>query len=474
MNPRLENLLNRWLDGELDPPEAAAVQRMLVEDPEARRVYYELLMVDRLLDESINASGPGCDVIDSLADEMVLGRHRARFQPKYLALAAMVALTLFAVFFISRKTPPVHTGPLITGSTDSRMTIAQRQDSSRWAVGELLRLERGTAAIQLNPVVSANFEGPAAIELMDPAGNIRLLEGMASFQADVGGNDFQLDIPGGVVRDMRARFTTEVLSDGVANIRVDSGFLEIHPRGSAEPLRLNSGDAMSLEGNGKTLPIRLPNQYFRSGLPEQVTLFSDDFHNAEGIELINHRPRVGQTWQVLAETSPPIIRNQTLDTSTGPRRLLGRLAPHNGTAPRTVYICTFHLVPPARLDDKVTRQGGVEFISLADDSGQPVLSIFAEASNSHRWQLRDERSKAVTALTQVCALWTHSLTLCYDLGGRVTLHDGATAQAPIISEMRVADPRSIAGIVVGNRDGGDLAFAGIEASLLPAPPIKQQ
>jgi hypothetical protein len=474
MNPRFENLLNRWLDGELEAPEVAAVQRMLVEDPEARRVYYELLMVDRLLDERFEERLPAGGIIDSLADEMALGRTRTRFQPRYLAMAALVALTLFALFFVTRKVPSAPTGPLITGSTDSRMTIAQRQDSSKWAVGELLRLERGTAAIQLNPAISANFEGPAAIELLDSAGNIRLLEGMASFQANVGGNNFQLNVPGGVVRDMRARFTTEVLSDGVANIRVDSGFLEIHPRGLGEPLRLNSGDAMSLERNGKTQPIRLPNQYFRSGLPEQVTLFSDDFHNAEGIELINHLPAVGQRWQVVSETNSTIIRNQTLDTSTGARRLLASLAPHNADSPRTVYIFTFHLLPPARIDDKIKRQDGVEFISLADASGQPFLSIFAEARNSHRWQLRDERSKAVTALTQVCALWTHSLTLCYDLGGRVTLHDGATAQAPIIAELRVADPLSIAGIVVGNRDGGDLAFSGIETSLLPAPPIKPQ
>ena len=61
-----------------------------------------------------------------------------------------------------------------------------------------------------------------------------------------------------------------------------------------------------------------------------------------------------------------------------------------------------------------------------------------------RWDLviashaiTDERSKAVTALTPVCALWTHSLTLCYGLDGLATLHDGATAQAPVIAEIRL-------------------------------------
>lgn len=470
MNPKLERLLNRWLDGDLTAPEEAAVQRMLIEDPEARRAYYELLMVDKMLHETHETSSPSLNMMDSLADNIATEPRRIHHFPvKIIAIAAVVALSLFAIFFISRQLPAAKNGPQITASIDSRITIAQRQDSTRWEVGELLRLERGTAAIQLNASVSGNFEGPAAIELVDPSGNIRLLEGMASFQVSTGTNGFDVQVPGGVLRDMSSRFTTEVLADGGANVRVESGMLEIHPRGGSEPLYLKAGDAIRLESNGSGYPIRLPNQHFLSGLPEQVTLFRDDF-GTETEQLLNdHKPQIGQSWKVTNQLNPTYVRNHILDTSSGARTLLGKFAPHDAGGTRSVYIFTFHLVPPQRIDDKISRQQGIELISLVDAAGEPVISIFAEAANSHRWQLRDERSKAVTALTPVCALWTHSLTLCYGLDGRTTLHDGATAQAPVIAEMNLENPTSISGISLANRNGGDLAFSAMEANLLAAP-----
>lgn len=476
MNSRLENLLNRWLDGELDAPEAAAVQRMLIDDPAARKAYYELLLVDQMLDEQVEGRASSHGSYDVLAGNLAQGSRRRRLLVGYLAVAALVVLSLSAVFFLTRKGPAFPapagwSGPLVSGSMDSRMTIAQRDDTAEWAVGEILRLERGTAAIRLNRAAAANFEGPAAVELLDAAGNIRLLEGMASFQVHAAGNSFEVHVPGGILRDKDSRFTTQVLSEGIANVRVESGLLEIHPRGFAEPLFLRSGEALRLEHDGSTTPIRLPDQHFRSGLPQPVVLFRDNFQDDEGRALEQHQPQVGQSWQVpFAGDRPTILHKHSIDTTGSPRRLLARLAPHQATGSRAVYVFTFQLLPPANLANKIWDQGGVEFITLVDGAGKPCLSLLARAIDGHRWQLHDESSQAVPALTPVCALWAHSLTLCYGLDGRVTLHDGATAQAPIITELRVTAATPLAGILIGNHDGGDLAFAGIEATLLPALP----
>jgi len=477
VNSRLENLLNRWLDGELDAPEAAAVQRMLIEDPAARKAYYDLLLVDQMLDEQVEGRTSSRGMFGGLVGTPAQGPKRRRLHAGYVAVAALVTLSLSAAFFLARKgpanpAPAGQSGPLVNGSIDSRMTIAQRDDTSEWAVGEILRLERGTAAIRLNRVTAANFEGPAAVELLDAAGNVRLLEGMASFQVHAAGNCFDVHVPGGILRDKDSRFTTQVLSEGIANVRVESGLLEIHPRGFAEPLYLRSGESLRLEHDGSTTPIRLPDQHFRSGLPQPVVLFRDNFQEDEGRALEQHQPYVGQSWQVpVAGDRPTILHNHSIDTTGSPRRLLARLAPHEAIGPRAVYVFTFHLLPPANLANKIWDQGGIEFITLEDGAGKPCLSLMAAAISGHRWQLRDETSKAMPALTPVCALWTHTLTLCYGLDGRVTLHDGATAQTPIIAELRVAAPLPVAGILIGNHDGGDLAFAGIETTLLPAQPI---
>lgn len=476
MNPRIDALLNRLLDGELEPAETAALQRMMIEDPELRQAYYDLLAVDSLLAEQGEESSPPQEVIDRIADGIDAGHGRAFPWERTLAIAAIVLVTLFSTFLLFRNPPAtvvgkaVERGPSITGSTDSRLTVAQRQNNSRWSAGEVLRLERGTAVLKLNPTATANVEGPAAIELVDLSGNIRLLEGMASFSVGGAGDHLDVHVPGGVLRNLDSRFTTEVFPDGIANVRVESGLLEIRTRHDTEPIYLKKGDALQLDSDGSSAPIRLPNQHFRSGLPQQVMVFKDDFQSGEGLPLVRHQPDSGLSWEAITEANPTIIRNHILDTSTGARRLLARLAPHEITSSRDVYIFTFQFVPPTMINDKVNRKGGLETISLVDSSGKEILSVFATATNSHRWQLRDDFSKAVTALTPVCSLWTHALTLCYGMDGRATLHDGSTAQAPVIAELHVASPKPVTGIQIANWDGGDIAFSSIETAFLPSPP----
>jgi hypothetical protein len=294
------------------------------------------------------------------------------------------------------------------------------------------------------------------------------LEGMVSFAVGETGNHLDVRVPGGILRNLDARFTAEVFTDGIANVRMESGFLEVRPRKNSEPVYLTKGEALRLESNGDSVPIRLPNQHFQSGLPQQVMLFQDRFDEEENTPLSDHRPQFGQSWEPVWEDNPTLIRNHILDTSTGARRLLARLSPHDPTGSRCVYVFTFHFVPPTMIDDKVNRKDGVEAITLVDPTGKEILSVFATAINGHRWQLRDDVSQAVTALTPVCALWTHSLTLCYGLDGRVTLHDGSTAQAPVVAELHIADPSSVMGFEISNRNGGDIALSEVETGFLPA------
>lgn len=473
MNPRLDSLLNRWIDGELAEPEAEAVQRMLAEDPEARRICYELLMVDHLLDEKFQGALEKTSTVASKELPLKIeDKPRRRRFALIAAMAAVVAISLIGLFFTEKKPVETLTGPQITGSTDSRITIAQRQETKNWAVGELLRLERGTADIRLSRNVGAHFQGPSAIELLNQEGSVRLLEGLASFVVGAGSGSVASEVhtAGGMLRSLDCRYITEVLADGDCNIKVEAGFLEIRPRGQAPVVYLKSGDSIRLSPDGSSLAIRLPDYHFRSSLPEQLILFHDEFNVEKDTFLAEHKPEVGQSWEVLTELNPTIVRKQRLDTSSGARRIVANLTNHGKQGTRAVYIASFDLLPPARIGDKKDRLGGIEYITLQDAAGKDILSIAAKASNSHRWQLVDERTKASSALTQVCSLWTHSLTLCYGLDGLVTLHDGATAQSPIIAELRVADPPAAAKILLGNFDGGDLALSRIETLLLPSPP----
>ena len=219
MNPRTDALLNRWLDGQLDPAEAAALQRMMVEDPELRQAYYELLTVDQLLAERGEELSPQQEVIDFIADGIDAPRGRSFSWERSLSIAAIG-------FNTGLKFPAIQANPAgrwragvgerTLHHRQHRQPLDRRPAPGTTRDGRWERCCVWSAAppcVELNPTTSANVEGPAAIELMDRSGNIRLLEGMASFAVSDAGNHLDVHVPGGVLRNPEgSRFTTEVSS----------------------------------------------------------------------------------------------------------------------------------------------------------------------------------------------------------------------------------------------------------------------
>jgi hypothetical protein len=469
MKPNVDELVNRWIEGELAPEDAETLRGILSVDASARETCYEMMLLDQLLADREEARG-------SLPLEPVATSSRWKPSLPHAAMAAVAALAavIVAGFWIAGWTDgnasPASGGPAITASSDSRITIAQREDRSQWLPGELLRLERGTAAIRLGKGILAHLEGPAAIELANEEGDVRLFEGRGSFQVDPAGRRFALETPGGVIRGSGSQFVCMISPDQAALLEINSGEIEITSHSGRGPFKIHAGEAVRLDVNGAVTPTARPGIPFRSGLPEELALFHDDFDAADGTGLLNHKPRVGRQWEVLEELNPTVIRNQRLDTSAGARRLIARLAPHDPASTGSVYVFSFTLVPPAWTHDKVSRIDGIESISIVDPEGRELFHLVAEAVNTHRWQLKG--GSQVSPLTPVCALWDHQLTLCYGLDGRVTLHDGASAQAPVIASLWLKDPSPVGGILISNRTGGDLAFRRISASLLRAPSIQ--
>jgi len=470
MKSKVDQLVNEWIEGDLDPGQAQALRELLAGDASARETCYELMLLDQLLASREEAR-------DSHPMERVLPFPKPRFPSARAAVAAvasLAALIAAGFFWFADRPDGKHVahpdGPPITASSDSRITIAQREDRSQWKPGELLRLERGTAAIRLGKGILAHIEGPAAIELANTEGDIRLFEGRGSFQVDPEGHRFAIETPGGVVRGKGAQFVCLISPDQAALVEVNSGDVEISSHAGRGPSTIRAGEAVRLEVSGAITPTARPGIPFRMGLPEELALFSDDFETADGTELIKHEPEIGLKWEILEELNPTMIRHQRLDTSTGARRLLARLAAYDPGSTGSVYVFSFSLVPPAWTHDKVHRLDGIESIAIVDAEGRELFNLVAEAVNTHRWQLKG--GGQASPLTPVCALWDHRLTVCYGLDGRVTLHDGASAQAPIIASLWIKDPAPVGGVLISNRTGGDLAFRRIGTSLLRAPVMR--
>jgi hypothetical protein len=470
MSPREERLINRFVESGLEGEELAAFQELLLRDAEARQCYYDLTVVDHLLGERRGsfAAAP------TLREGWAGGRERRARLLAASGWAAALVAGLWAVFFAlprDKQAADVRLpGPEIHGSADSRIVIAQRQEGGGWRPGEWMRIERGSASLRLSPHVSAHIQGPAAVELLDPSGNLRMLEGKARFVVGSGGEGFEVHAPGGLIRDLGTAFSVEVFADGTTDVQVDQGAIEVLPegknRGSAT---LQAGQALRLGLDGESQAIRHDVARFRLGLPQAETLFEDDFETSADTPLAAHRPQVGGSWEILEEYNPTLLRQGRLDTSSGPRLLRAGLQSHAAPDARAVYVFTFEMLPPEWIHDKERLQDGFESITLLGEGGQGVIHVQAAAADGHRWCLRDESDVPASPLTNISALWKHTLTLCYGMDGRVTLHDGASAQAPIIAECMVAVPQALGGILLTNRFGGDLAIDRMTARLLRGP-----
>lgn len=470
MNSKADQLVNAWIEGDLSAEDEEALRALLKEDASAREACYDLMLLDQMLAEREDAAS-------ILPTETMISFPKRKLAPIQTAITAVtsIAALIFAGLWLSTRPgndTPVASSPSITASSDSRITIAQREDRAKWSPGELLRLERGTAAIQLGKGVLAHLEGPAAVELANAEGDIRLLEGRGSFQVDPGGRPFKLDTPGGTVRGTGSQFVCQISPDQAAVLEVNSGGVEIRTRSGRGPSSIAAGEAVRLEANGALTSTARPDIPFRAGLPEELLLYSDDFNVADGTLLSDHIPATGQKWEVLEQGNPTVIRRKRLDTSAGPRQVLARLAPHDPGSTGSVYVFSFSLLPPTMSRDKLQKSSGIESITIVDPEGREIFSIVAEAINTHRWQLKG--GGQVMPLTSVCALWEHQLTVCYGLNGRVTLHDGGSAQAPVIANLWLKNPAVVDGVRFTNRDGGDLAFRRIATSLLRAPSLRSE
>src|SRR5690606_16645217 len=51
MKSELDQLVNKWIEGELEPEDAETLRELLAENPSARETCYDLLLLDQLLVE---------------------------------------------------------------------------------------------------------------------------------------------------------------------------------------------------------------------------------------------------------------------------------------------------------------------------------------------------------------------------------------------------------------------------------------
>jgi hypothetical protein len=200
--------LDALCDGTLAPEEHAALERALSEDPEARRLYFDVLDTQIAMGRAAAWTGS-----------------RRKRRPRLLAAAAAVAAALLVAVgvFVSIRPRPAAV---------VAQSAAARFYGEAPAPGTPLRADRdyaltsGRVELAFASGAQAVVEGPAVFEVRD-ALHLRLKYGRCSVRIRPGAEGFELETPLTRIVDRGTRFSVDVEEGGETEVQMLEGRAEI-------------------------------------------------------------------------------------------------------------------------------------------------------------------------------------------------------------------------------------------------------
>lgn len=472
----MSRLLNRMIDGSIEAGEMARVKQWLRRDPAARREYYDLLAVDMLLAERYEMPDHIAVHAKAMNDSWSVRRERRGiFAWSAMAAAAALLLSLAGFFFFRTRQPDV----LVKAAADSAYQIegggavSGGRDGTSSPVlkaGQVIDVKHGVVSLALGAYVEATLEGPARLRLGDREGKVELTSGSAFFEISPGGKGFEVRTPAGVIRDIGTKFGVKVMPDGRVESHVATGAIEVQTQDGGDFYRINAGSAGVWKAGEIPRVSSVDLDRFIRTLPNETTIFRDDFSEATGTLMSGKLPDLGDKWVREVEINPTTVSDGWFDTSNGPRTVSTNFkwAPQPGMS----YVCltTFRTRKPENTKDKHYRHDADESISLRDRSGNLIFSLVARASRDHRWQLKDERTGKLSIGTRVTAFDEHVLTVSYDpQTGYLRLFEGSSAQGVFLDDLAIEPGIAPSTLVISNANGGDLAIDDLSVKMVAYP-----
>jgi hypothetical protein len=224
---RLHELIQSDLDGALSTAERAELARLLLQDPEARRLHAQFGRLDRLLRDIPLAEPPAGLRAAILAEPAMSSRRDSsrRAWPLYGVAAALLggmAVVGIAYLLMDDRTsganlqgsvvPAGGTGIGTTPDHWSFQAEGIEASASLWRAGEGLRLELKLSATRPSEVI-AGFD-PAATSLVgEPAGvGLDSVNGQIVIQSEAGTRSFLLDFSRAAPIELQLRTGGQLLA----------------------------------------------------------------------------------------------------------------------------------------------------------------------------------------------------------------------------------------------------------------------
>lgn len=245
MNPkRLSQLIEAHLEGRLTSTEAEELNRALVAEPEARRLFWEHTALHGLTQEAARLEWLG-----TASPEVERKIIRVSWWRWAAPLAAAAVVVFLAVAWWMQ--PPKETEVTNGVAVLSRVVGVEWADASSPAAGAVLapgtlRLKSGAVLVEFFSGARVVLEGPAELELISST-EAFLGAGKLSAQVPPPARGFTVGSPAARVVDLGTEFGLAVTDAATAEVHVFTGKVELLSAGTAKPKQsLTSGEAMRL------------------------------------------------------------------------------------------------------------------------------------------------------------------------------------------------------------------------------------
>ncbi len=333
---RLETLLDRYFDGEIDAESRRQLDAALAGSPEARARFWERARLEDSL-EVLGRQRRGEAVTP------IPGPPRRRWLAAcgWAAAAAILLAWLAQTRFrdagpaavpalaeagrkeeetISRQGYPVALLSRLVGVSSAERYLA----GQTLAAGEEVAFEAGLMEIVLYSGATVAIEGPARFV---PRGDLEIEVFEGSVQADVPESaiGFRMLLPDGVVTDFGTSFDLKVEKDRTSRVQVLDGEIELSSSGSDRPAkRMFQGDAMGRSDSGELEALDF--------LPLQVV---DSLETRVGERTRSQLERWAATCEEVAADADLVVHFSLAPEEKGKRvvmnRAVKRETPRSGT-----------------------------------------------------------------------------------------------------------------------------------------------
>ncbi|MEJ6642506.1 MAG: LamG domain-containing protein [Akkermansiaceae bacterium] len=313
---RIEQVINDFREGSATPEEISEFRDLLLEDPEARRLYFEANQLTILLEN---------------ADTSVRSKKKQPGAKKiWWSSGIAAALILSLIWFLNQG--PSDSSPTESPQSSWLATIVSSH-KARWgtpltnpdALEEgIIILRSGIAKLEFANGASFVIEGPCTLELID-RDSIELISGKLWGHCPPAAQGFEVLTPGGNrIIDLGTEFGVGVASSGSVDVHVFDGEVELFQDGQKKRA-LEAGQAVQLDPRKKPLPMSADFERFtdaselqreRWNTHHQAILARDDLLLYYDFDSLQPRQK--------------IIRNRASSDAHG--RIIGTL-PVNGRMP---------------------------------------------------------------------------------------------------------------------------------------------